>query len=463
MKSLALFLLTLCLSAPAAAQPRGTGARMLTVEAALREAVLNNHELQSARLEVEKADARVDEAWSTVLPRIDLSARYTHALKLPVFFLPDFDDPNSGRVTPVEIGSPNAVDVNLSAQQILFNSAVFVGVGTAATYAKAARSLYRANELATFTAVRKAFYGALVAREVETMMRETLRNAEENARTVRALAAQGLVAEYDLLRAEVAVENTRPELLDAENNRVLALNNLKRVIGAAYDDSIDVKGEFTLTPVDSSLVRHAVDSVLAANPGLDALRLQAKVSDAVISVERSEYLPTLSAFGTYQSQAVGRDLKFSTGDFITSSQVGLQLSINLFRGWGTNARVEQAQIDFRKAQEQIASAETSLPTMVESIVRRINVAEQRARGQKRTIEQAERGLRIAQRRFSSGSGTQLEVIDSQVALNRAKVNHYSAIYDYLTASAELDEALGRVPPGLDTGNDTSHEDHDNEN
>jgi len=152
-----LLLLILCGASASALPP---APRVLTVDAAVREALRNNHELQAARLEVEKADARVDEAWSTVLPRLDLGARYTHNIRRPVFFLPDFENPNSGRVTPVEIGSPNAVDMNLTAQQILFNSAVFIGVGTAATYAKAAREVYRASELGTITAVRKAFYGA---------------------------------------------------------------------------------------------------------------------------------------------------------------------------------------------------------------------------------------------------------------------------------------------------------------
>jgi len=55
------------------------------------------------------------------------------------------------------------------------------------------------------------------------------------------------------------------------------------------------------------------------------------------------------------------------------------------------------------------------------------------------------------------------VLDAQVALNRAKVNYYSALYDYLTAAAELDQALGRVPPEFAADSDTTHKDHSDEN
>lgn len=58
---------------------------------------------------------------------------------------------------------------------------------------------------------------------------------------------------------------------------------------------------------------------------------------------------------------------------------------------------------------------------------------------------AQKGYRIATTRFSSGSGTQVEVQDAQLALTQAMVNRIQAIYDYLVASAELDQVLGILP------------------
>ncbi|MGB6123016.1 MAG: TolC family protein, partial [Bacteroidota bacterium] len=73
-------------------------AEKLTLERAISIAIESNPSLEASRLEVNRSDAVVREAWSTALPHIDLSANYTRALKKPVFFLPDFMNPGSDEI-----------------------------------------------------------------------------------------------------------------------------------------------------------------------------------------------------------------------------------------------------------------------------------------------------------------------------------------------------------------------------
>ncbi len=420
----------------------------LTVEDAVRAALMNNHDLVAARLDVERADARVQEAWGTALPKVDLKANYTRTLKKPVFFLPDFLNPGSGKISAIEIGSTHALDMSLRADQVLFNSAVFIGVGSARIYARAAHEVYRAKEVEVVANARKAFYGVLLSHDALLMMQANLKNAEENLGNVRLLAAQGLVSEYDLLRAEVALANLRPEIIRSENSYRQALNGLKIMLGVPYLTAVRIQGTLDLQPVDEDLLREATATVLESNPSLGALRHQADVHDAIVAVERSGYLPTLSAFGTYAYTSQNNQFKFALPDFITSSTIGLSLSMNIFNGLQTNARVEQAQLESRKTRESILGLENTLQTSVESIVLQIHRARQRVEAQARTVEQAEKGYRIATTRYKNGAGTLLEVNDAQLALTQAKVNRMQALYDHLVASADLDQALGRVPAGL---------------
>lgn len=414
----------------------------------MRSALDNNHELMAAQLEVQRADARVREAWGSALPRIDLKANYTNAIKKPVFFLPDFLNPGSGKVSAIEIGSTHAFDMNLRADQVLFNAAVFVGVGTARIYYRAAEETYRAKEVEVVASARKGFYGVLLAREVLAMMRSNLANAEENLANVRLLAGQGLVSEYDLLRAEVAVDNLRPEIIRAENAERQAVNGLKILLGVPFGTVIDVEGSLELQPVDEELLDEATRAVLEENPNLSAMRHQVEVADAIVSVERSGYLPTLSAFGTYSYTSQKNTFKFALNDFIASSTVGVSLSMNIFNGLQTNARVDAARLEHRKAEESLEGLETALQTTAESITLQIRRARQRVDAQGKTVQQAEKGYRIAVTRYKSGTGTQLEVNDAQLALTQARVNRMQALYDHLVAAADLDQALGRVPDHL---------------
>jgi outer membrane protein len=420
-------------------------AKVLTLDDAIQIALQNNQDLVSARLEVDKANARVKEAIGTALPSLDFSSRYTLALKKPVFFLPDFNNLSSGRTIPIRVGSDHAVEMALSARQVLFNAAVITGVGAARIYQKAARDVYRAKQAETVAKVRKAFYGVLLAKEVSLMMQSNLKNAEENLKNVRLMKQQGLVSEYDELRAVVGVENLKPAVIQAENNYALAVDGLRMAMGVGPTEEYVIQGMLDFTAVDQGILASAMETVLEKNSSLSALRHQVDVNKAFVNIERSNYLPTLAAFGNYQYQVAKNDLRISTRDFIGSSVVGIQFSINLFQGLQTNARVDQATVDVRKAEEQLNSLENSLRTAVHSVLLQLEQARRRIEAQEKTVEQAERGYKIATTRFTSGSGTQLEVNDAQLALTQAKVNRMQAIYDYLVASADLDQLIGRLP------------------
>jgi outer membrane protein TolC len=419
--------------------------RLITLDQAVAIALEKNRELKSARLDVERADARVREAWGYALPVLDLSGQYTRALERPVFFLPDFANPGSNKTVAVQIGTAHSFGLTLSARQTLFNSTVIVGVGAAGLYSDAARQLARGKEVETVFNVRKAFYGALLAAEVRDLMRANLVNAEENLANVRMLAKQGLVSDYDELRASVGVENLRPEVIRAENNYALSVDGLRAAMGIGVSETIEIEGKLEYKPVPEERMTTAVQTVAELNPSIQALRLQVLVNEAFVSAERSNFIPTLSAFGNVQYQAAKNTFTISTGDFFRSAQVGLTLSLNIFQGFQTNARMDQAHVDVRKSEEQLASAETSLRTAAHSAVLQLEQARQRVEAQGKTVEQAERGYRIATTRFVNGAGTQLEVNDAQLALTQANVNRIQSVYDHLVASADLDFILGRLP------------------
>ncbi len=446
-------LLTVVLACRSGAQDQP--ARLVTIQDAIDSALRHNHELVAARMEVEKADALVREARGYALPTLDVTGNYTRAIEKPVFFFPNIfaeDSTKRSEILPIQIGADNSFGLTFSATQVLFNMAVFTGVGAAKVYSQAAHDLYRAKTVETVTTARRAFYAVLVAREVNAMTAANVKNAEENLQNVKILAAQGLASEYDQLRAEVGAANVRPDLIRAENDYTLALNNLKIAMGIPFDEQIEVGGDLEFFPVEPGILRDAPEAVTIHNPSLNALRKQAELSEAAMNVERANFYPSLAAFGNYQYQAQKNSWKISANDFVRSAVVGLSFSLNIFNGLRTVSRIEQAELDLLKTQQLIAGTEINLRTATQSVLLQLKRAEERISAQKRTVEQAEQGYRIATVRFTSGSGTQLEVNDAQLALTQAKVNRIQALYDYLAAATELDRLLGRLPAhvSLDT-------------
>jgi outer membrane protein len=177
------------------------------------------------------------------------------------------------------------------------------------------------------------------------------------------------------------------------------------------------------------------------------------LNGASVNAERTNYLPTITAFGSYNYAAVKDQFNFSTNDFYKSSQVGLNFSLNLFQGLQTSSRVQQAQLEVQKTEEQKSSLERTLQTGIRSVIGNLRQARKRVDAQNKTVETAERGYKIVTARFLSSAATQLEVNDAQLALTQAKVNRIQSIYDYLVASAELDQLLGRLPQYVNEENE----------
>lgn len=441
----------------APAESQNSLPQRLSLQDAVRMAMKRNPDLTSARLEVKRSNARVLEAWGNALPAVDLAGQYVHMIDKPVSFFPDvflysfmkaIDSTTpkpTGQLVPVSFSPGFAASATLNVRQILFNGAVFVGVGAANIYSHLARDLYQTKQVETVTKVRKAYYGALLAHEALDLMHSSLQNGEDNLKNVRVMLKQGIVSEYDELRASVGVENVRPIVIQSETNFNLAVDNLRNTIGVTNKEEFALTDSLSFQSVDEELLKRAESLVLELNPGLSAVKRQVELNGAVVSAERSSYLPTIAAFGQYQYQAAKNEFNFSTNDFYKGSTVGVSLSMSLFQGFQTYARVEQAQLEQRKSQEQQVNLERTLQTGLHSILGNLQQARKRVEVQGRTVEMAERGYKIVTARFLSNAATQLEVNDAQLALTQAKVNRVQAIYDYLVASADLDQLIGRLP------------------
>ncbi len=429
----------LCVSAQMA-----VAQQVITLDDAIRIALENNRDLKIADLETQKADAQVRQAYGLAMPSVTASGDYARALKKQVFFLPaKFMDPDApdGKTVPIEVGSDHSLTMGFTASQVLFNSAVFTGVGTAKIYQQASRELRTATHQSTIAKTRRSFYQVLFIRDVLELTRASFKNAEDNLNNVRILNRQGIVSDYDLIRAEVQTENIRPMVTQAESNVVLAENGLKMTLGLSPDKDIQIDGDLEFIPVDAAVLQRADELLLENNASLKALSLQSEVNDELVAINRSEYLPTLAAYGTYQWLGQNNEFSKLTDDLISTSQVGLNISLNLFNGWQTTAKVDAAKIAYYQSQEQLMAAKDAMKTQLRNIRFKLEEARKRIEAQGKTVEQAEKGYKIATTRYSSGSGTQLEVNDADVALMQARVNKAQAVYDYNVAKADLMEIL----------------------
>ncbi len=429
--------------------PRGVHAQehpklILTLDKAISIALAQNPDVLVADQDRYKADAQIAEARSGALPQLSVSAQYVRNINLPVIFLPANSPPFNPTSSTISfaIGSNNSYQGGVTLTQALYSRQVGVALDIANTYRDLSGAGYEAAKQSVVLQVKKAFYTILLMQKLVEANRQGLEVVKANFENVQSLYRHGQAAEFDLLRAEVQVANTEPGLISAENNLVLAVNGLKSLLSLPLDSPVVVQGDFSFQEVPQSVLDAGGRSALLDNPTLQQLAFQESMLDKNITIEQSGYFPSLYGFGAYQWQT--QDNTFQFGNYLWAKimNVGVTLSWNIFDGLRTPARVEQARVDLKKVQYTRLKAEEGIAIQVQSARLKMNEAKKRIMGQEKNIEQAKRAVSIAETRFKSGVGTQLELLDAQVAMTLAQTNYAQAIYDYLVAKADWEYAVG---------------------
>ncbi len=419
----------------------------VSLEEAIKKALENNKQLKNALYDVNKAEAEVDEAYGYALPSVDLSANYTRYLEPMRFYISGglFPSPDGSTNTGgqfIDASSDNAIDARIDVSQTIFNSAVFRSISGADNYYDAAKLNLNVKVDELVFNVKSAYLQALLQKESYELVKASKTNAETSFKDIKALYEEGLIGEYDMIRAEVQVENFAPQLISAENEYENAKNNLKVIMGMEPQINIELTDQLTSFDEEynnDDKIDEIEDKILLVNPQLSALSMQEEVNKDFIAVYESEYLPTLSAFGNYSLQGQSDDFNFPTA---TTSQVGLRFKMNLFSGLQTNAKVEKAELDLKKTKTQTELVELTLKSQVKNLVKRIESSRKQLEANIRNISQAQRGYDISKIRYEEGIGSLLEINDSDLALRTAKINNLRTKFELLISYAQLDQLLG---------------------
>jgi len=157
-----------------------------------------------------------------------------------------------------------------------------------------------------------------------------------------------------------------------------------------------------------------------------------------------QHLPSLSAFGQYAYQTQAEDFKFQDYKWVSSAAVGLSLSIPLFSGNTVINQTKQVELAIKELQLQRSYATEGQKLQITSALDNMRAANEQLLANKEAITQAEKGYEIAKVRYNTGTGTILELNDSELALTQSRLNYQQALYNYLSAQTQLEQVLGRI-------------------
>lgn len=307
--------------------------------------------------------------------------------------------------------------------------------------------------------VAQAYYDAALSDRLVGIAEETLAQAGRTYDQTRAQREAGRQSEFDLLRAQVARDTQRPEVIRRRNARDLAYLRLKQLLDLPLETALRLS-----TPLDDQVLPAPAQRFATAiaeaestagtvpTPGPSAgvgagaaARERIAIAQAANDVEsreadvriaRAQRLPAVNLTSTYGRVTYPAD--FTTwGSLRTNWTIGVGLSLPLFTGWRIKADEMMARASVTETEARLQLTR-ELATL-DAASTRLTVTDARAAWEASggTVQQAQRAYEIAELRYKEGISTQLELSDARLLLQEAQANRAQAARDLQVARVRL--------------------------
>lgn len=399
----------------------------LSLDESVALALKNNPAVQIKAADREKAAWAVREAQAAKGPTLTFAHADTRTSPARV-------------VNPITGATPNMYETYDN--KLKLNIDLYTGGRVEALITQAKLSLQSADLEMTKTRQQTkldattGYFSLLQNRNLVQVNQESVDNFTAHLRNVQAQYDVGTVARSDVLRSEVELANAQQKLIQAQNNYEVAMATLSNVLGLPHSSEIRLKEELKYEKYGQSL-DDCLKFALVNRPDVNQAQAGLDKAKEGVKVARSGYLPTISFNGTKD----WNDNEFP-GDKNQNWYAGVSANLMLFDTQLTRSKVKEAEYGVVNANETARQTRDSVALDVRKAYLNMREAEKRIETSKVAVDKAEEDFKIAQVRYTAGVGTNLDVIDAQLALTQAKTNYIQAMYDYNSNRANLDKAMG---------------------
>jgi outer membrane protein len=436
------FLMVLLTAGSAGAQ---TVPQELTLKDAINYALENKAEAKKAKLSVENSEYQIQEVRSRALPSITANGNLTYNPILQLNALPGdfFGAPGTTILAPLGQKWVSTAGVNLN--QAIFDMSVFTGLKAA----KSTREFYQVNAQLTeeqvIERVANNYYQVYVQRQQLSVIDSTYNNTAKVRDIIKGQYENGLAKKIDLDRMNVNLSNINTQRVQLKNALQLQENALKFYMGMPIATPIMLpEAEFSVIPINMSETPNTTNRT-----EYQVLKKQEQLLYFNKKAIQAEYYPKLSLTAGYNYIGQGPDLpwfgKPADGIYWSDfSSIAANISIPIFNGFGTRAKVRQATIELKNIEEDLKDTKLSLDLAYENAKTQINNSVVTINNQKENVKLAQEVLDNTQNNYQNGLATLTDLLDAETSYIEAQNNYTSALLDFKLAEIQLIKAKGEL-------------------
>ena len=422
----------------------------LTLKDAIRYALENKADAEKARLEVTKSEYKIQEVRANALPNISASGGMVYNPKLQATYIDASTFPFPGMSASnepikMEMGQKWSANAEAKLTQVLFNQTVFMGLKAART----TREFYMLNQQLTeneiIEKVAQAYYQVYQTRQTLENIESNLALTEKTANVVKGLNQSGLSKKIDVDRTTVAVNNLKSARQQALNGVQLSENALKYMIGMPMNEVITLPKEGFEANYDLAFEKGNSNTRIE----LQVLEKQKQLLDLNTKVQRAALYPSLALQATYGYLSMGPKTPIIYGkkDKVYGadySAITLGLKIPIFSGFGTRAKIRQAQIESQALEATLKDTRLAMDLAYENAHSRLTNNLLTIDSQKENVKLAEEVLLNTQNNYQQGLASLTDLLEAERSLSDAKNNYTNALLDYKLAEIQLLKSQGKL-------------------
>ncbi|OXA77951.1 Outer membrane protein TolC [Flavobacterium aquidurense] len=419
--------------------------KTLTLKEALTYALQNKADAKKSKLQVENSEYQIQEIRSRALPQIsgNASLTYNPILQTSVIDGGSFGQP--GTSIQATFGQKWTSGAGISLSQALFDQSVFTGLRAA----KSTREFYQINDQLTeeqvIERVANNYYGVYVQRERLILLDSNYVNTTKVRDIVQGQFDNGLAKKIDLDRIIVKMSNIDTERQQIKNQITLQENALKFYMGMPIEAQIEIpKEEFEVVPA-------ALTEVPNVENRTEYLLLKKQEELLVFNKKATEalYYPTLNLVAGYNYIGQGPEMplfgKPRDGVYWSDySAIGLNLHVPIFTGFGTRAKVRQADVEIRSLQEDIKDTKLSLDLDYRNAMAQIENNLITINNQKENMRLAKEILSDTKNNYLQGLASLTDLLDAENESLEAQNNFTRAVLNYKIAEITLIKSKGEL-------------------
>ena len=397
-------------------------ARPLSVEEAVKLALVRQREIAIANANFGAAQGRTQQARAGLNPTLSANTGYSNS--------------NDIRGKSASSSSSSGFNSGLTANQLLFD------FNLRRDQVRQAKALERvqSNNLTTtqydlVLRVKQAFYTVRQNDRLVSVAESNVQSRTVQKAFAKARVEAGFGAPPDVVRAQTDEDQAILELVQARANATLSRVTLAQALGVDPRTPLQV-ADSSEPDVPGDDVSPLVDIAVKRRPEILSAQESLRAAGIGVAVARKSNQPAIFANAGVTSRGDSDPTDSVRGTF------GLTLSWDLLDGGVQRGRVREARANEAAAKATYELQLQNVIADVSTAYTNLRIAEQRVNLTRSQVTNALEGVRLATGRYRGGVGTFLEVTDAQAALVLAQTNQVNAETALQSQRAALQRAIG---------------------